>query len=179
MELFSGVPQTRSNHAGLVNNICCSCKDPIVGPVFVYLYKNKYVWCHLTCLPTFSKRKYTATVNAPVYHNMKEIVEYIRTFLFVNADTITAQIWGVFITIFTQCPHIIGTCLFRETLWSIVKKSPEEFNTMKLSRVLAFKIFEKQLTTLRDRDIAITVWALRDTGLTCDIIKKIVDLIIF
>jgi hypothetical protein len=179
MELFSGVPQTRSNNAGLVNTICCSCKDPIVGPVFVYLYNNKYVWCHLNCLPYSSKLEYTATVNAPVYHNMKDIAEYIRSFLSTNDTTITPQIWGLFVTILTQCPQIIGSCKFRETLWSIAKRAPEEFNEMKRSRVLAFETFEKQLTTLRDRDIAITVWVLRGTCLTNDVIKRIVNLIVF
>ena len=175
MALFTcPVRETRSNNPSLINNTCCKCKGHIEGPVYVALDNNRYTWGHCDCM----FYEYPAVVGLPTFENFEtEFVPYVKNCMPTNR--ITTKTWLLLVSLFVKHPHFVGLHKARSIFFNIVKNDPPRYRELQNSNLVAFEKLQTQLVTLRDRDAAITVWALRDTCLTHDIIRKIVNLVIF
>ena len=178
MELWEGVRVTRSNNVNRINKTCCLCNKHIDGPVYVKLYNHKYFWFHGSC--ELELDSYSAVCFTPTFNNSGDIAYYIRDTCKIDKDNlrpIDRRVWSEIATVLSKHTQFVGMSNIRRAFLKIPRDEPM-FLQVK-NKITAFINLEKQVETLRTRDIALTVFVLRDTILSNDLIKKIIGMIYY
>lgn len=173
MELWEGVRVTRSNN---VNKTCCWCHKHIDGPVHVNLFSKRYFWVHSSC----DIDCYSAICFTPTFDNSDDLAYYIRDTTKCSVDihqTITRSVWSEIATVLSKHTQFVGMSNIRRAFLKIPEDEPKYLKVK--NKITAFINLEKQVETLRTRDIALTVFVLRDTILSNDVIKKIIGMIYY
>ena len=174
MELWEGVRVTRSHNVNTITKTCCWCHKHIDGPVHVNLFNNRYYWVHGSC----DVDNYSAVCFTPTFDNSGDIAYYIRDTCKIDHDNlrpIDRRVWSEIATILSKHTQFVGISNIRRAFLKIPRDEPMYLQVK--NKITAFINLEKQVETLRIRDIALTVFVLRDTILPSDVIKKIIGMI--
>jgi hypothetical protein len=174
MELWEGVRVTRSNNVNCITKTCCCCRKHIDGPVYVKLYNNRYYWVHSSCVID----SYSAVCFTPTFDKISDLTYYINETCKLNNDnlrSIDRRLWSEVATVLSKHTQFVGFTNVRRAFLKVPRDEPM-FLQIK-NKIIAFKNLEKQIETLRIRDIALTVFVLRDKILSNDVIKKIIGMI--
>jgi hypothetical protein len=119
---------------------------------------------------------YSAVCFTPTFDNVQDLAYYMRDKCNNdNLRSIDRRVWSEVATVLSKHTQFVGDANIRRAFLKIPRDEPM-FLQVK-NKITAFINLEKQVETLRKRDIALTVFVLRDTILPSDLIKKIIGMI--
>jgi hypothetical protein len=170
MELWEGVRVTRSHNVNTITKICCWCHKHIDGSVHVNLFNNRYFWVHGSC----DVDNYSAVCFTPTFDTISEFADYIKNTI-CNNQTIDRREWSEIATVLSNHSQFVGITNIKKAFLQIPKDEPMYLQVK--NKITAFINLNKQVETEKTRDIALTVFVLRDTILPRDVIKKIIGMI--